>query len=107
VGTVSSSAKGLLEIPSALKKTDGQLSQVDVNQSQTEIDFVNKKIDKAKLSISQLQGEGGLRGMHLQSPARLAYSRNSSTKTLKQPTHQSGAGDDTKQEAEASHESPP
>ena len=48
------------------------------------MDFVNKKIDKAKLSISQLQTEGGLKSMGLQSPARLANSRNSSTNTLKQ-----------------------
>lgn len=49
------------------------------------MDLVNKKIDKAKQSISQLQTEGGgLRGMGLQSPARLANSRNSSTNTLKQ-----------------------
>ena len=63
------------------------------------MEFVNKKIDKAKLSISQLQGEGGLRGMHLQSPARLANSRNSSTKTLKQQAVQlSGTADDAKKE---------
>lgn len=48
------------------------------------MDFVNKKISKAKQSISQLQTEGGLmKSMGLQSPGLLhTLSLNSSTNTL-------------------------
>ena len=53
------------------------------NQIQSDMAFVNKKIDKAKQSISQLQTEGGFNSMGLQSPGRLANSRNSSTNTIK------------------------
>ena len=62
----------------------GKLSSSDVTQHQTEMDFVNKKINKAKQSLSQLSSEGGLKAMALQSPARLEASRNSSSHTLKQ-----------------------
>ena len=44
------------------------------------MDLINEKIMKAKQSISQLQGEG--LNLSLQSPLRLAGSRNSSTKTM-------------------------
>ena len=61
----ASTAIKLLDLPPSSFKNAGKLSTTDVTQIQTEMDFVNKKIDKAKQSISQLQNEGGLKGMNL------------------------------------------
>ena len=57
-----------------MQKTESGMDQnSEVNQS--DFERVNRKISKAKLSLGQLQPDG--MGIGLQSPARLANSRNS------------------------------
>ena len=53
------SSIGVYKKSMTLQSHDDALSE----QMQSEMDYVNKKIDKAKQSISKLQTEGGIKGI--------------------------------------------